>query len=69
MIHFFKVREQELRGLLERGGFSMPTTVEEEKRSNIFLRCDNPAWRAEMKLSQLNAEEAFKEIRQRKNTF
>ena len=65
----FKKRKAELEVILRQGGYSMPTTVRQEKMSNIFLRCDNPEWRKEMQLSHFNAEECFKEIRQRKNTF
>lgn len=64
-----KNRMAYLQKKLRQGEFSMPTSVQEEKDSNIFLRCGDPEWRNQLGLSECTAEEAFILVRQRKNNF
>jgi hydroxyacylglutathione hydrolase len=48
---------------------TIPTTIEEEKAANVFLRADVPAVAAAVGLSGKPAAQVFAEIRARKNKF
>jgi hydroxyacylglutathione hydrolase len=51
------------------GEFTIPTTIDEEKAANVFLRADIPAVAAAVGLSGKSPAEVFAEIRARKNKF
>jgi hydroxyacylglutathione hydrolase len=51
------------------GQWTIPTTIDEEKATNVFLRADVPAVAAAVGLSGKPAAEVFAEIRARKNKF
>jgi len=51
------------------GKWTIPTTVDEEKTANPFLRADVPAVAAAIGLAGKPAAEVFAEIRARKNKF
>ena len=51
------------------GQWTIPTTIDEEKAANLFLRCDIPAVAAAVGLAGKSAAEVFAEIRARKNKF
>jgi hydroxyacylglutathione hydrolase len=51
------------------GQFTIPTTIDEEKAANVFLRADVPAVAAAVGLSGKPAAQVFAEIRARKNRF
>jgi hydroxyacylglutathione hydrolase len=48
---------------------TVPTTIDEEKAANVFLRADIPSVAAAVGLSGKSAAEVFAEIRMRKNKF
>ena len=48
---------------------TVPTTIDEEKAANVFLRADIPSVAAAVGLSGKSAAEVFAEIRTRKNKF
>jgi hydroxyacylglutathione hydrolase len=48
---------------------TIPTTIEEEKAANVFLRADVPSVAAAVGLAGKSAAEVFAEIRTRKNRF
>jgi hydroxyacylglutathione hydrolase len=48
---------------------TIPTTIDEEKAANVFLRADVPAVAAAVGLAGKPAAEVFAEIRARKNRF
>jgi hydroxyacylglutathione hydrolase len=48
---------------------TVPTTIDEEKVANVFLRADVPSVAAAVGLSDKSAAEVFAEIRTRKNKF
>ena len=48
---------------------TIPTTIDEEKAANVFLRADVPAVAAAVGLAGKPAAEVFAEIRARKNKF
>ena len=48
---------------------TVPTTLGTEKILNPFLAVNNPEYRDKIGLGHLNAQQAFTEIRQRKDTF
>jgi hydroxyacylglutathione hydrolase len=54
---------------LAAGQFTIPTTIDEEKATNVFLRADVPAVAAAVGLSGKPAAQVFAEIRARKNKF
>ena len=51
------------------GQHTVPTTIDEEKAANVFLRADVPAVAAAVGLAGKPAAEVFAEIRTRKNKF
>jgi hydroxyacylglutathione hydrolase len=51
------------------GQWTIPTTIDEEKAANPFLRADVPAVAAAVGLAGKPAAEVFAEIRARKNKF
>jgi hydroxyacylglutathione hydrolase len=51
------------------GRWTIPTTIDEEKAANVFLRADVPAVAAAVGLAGKPAAEVFAEIRARKNKF
>jgi hydroxyacylglutathione hydrolase len=51
------------------GEFTIPTTIDEEKAANVFLRADEPAVAAAVGMSGKPAAQVFAEIRARKNRF
>lgn len=48
---------------------TVPTTIDEEKAANVFLRADVPAVAAAVGLSGKTAAQVFTEVRARKNKF
>lgn len=52
-----------------RGEPTLPTTIDLEKRTNPFLRVDDPAIRAHLGMETATAAEVFAEIRRRKDDF
>ena len=48
---------------------TVPTTIDEEKAANVFLRADVASVAAAVGLSGKSAAEVFAEIRARKNKF
>ncbi|MEW6450284.1 MAG: hydroxyacylglutathione hydrolase [Pseudomonadota bacterium] len=51
------------------GKMTVPTTIDEEKAANVFLRADVPAVAATVGLSGKTAAQVFTEVRARKNKF
>ena len=51
------------------GQWTIPTTIDEEKAANPFLRADVPTVAAAVGLAGKPAAEVFAEIRARKNKF
>jgi hydroxyacylglutathione hydrolase len=51
------------------GQWTIPTTLDEEKAANPFLRADVPAVAASLGLTGKPAAQVFAEIRERKNKF
>jgi len=49
--------------------WTIPTTIDEEKAANVFLRADIPAVAAAVGLAGKPAAEVFAEVRARKNKF
>jgi hydroxyacylglutathione hydrolase len=48
---------------------TIPTTIDEEKAANVFLRADVPSVAAAVRLAGKSPDEVFAEIRTRKNKF
>ena len=51
------------------GKMTVPTTIDEERAANVFLRADVPAVAAAVGLAGKPAAEVFAEVRARKNKF
>jgi hydroxyacylglutathione hydrolase len=62
-------RAEEVRKLREAGKVTLPTTVAAEKRTNPFLRENEPAIRARLGLRDAGVVAVFAELRRRKDNF
>lgn len=51
------------------GKMTIPTTIDEEKAANVFLRADVPTVAAAVGLARKSAAQVFTEVRARKNKF
>jgi hydroxyacylglutathione hydrolase len=64
-----KARAAQAAQQIAEGKWTIPTTIDEEKAANPFLRADVPAVAAAVGLAGKPAAEVFAEIRSRKNKF
>jgi hydroxyacylglutathione hydrolase len=64
-----KARADEAQKQIGAGRFTIPTTIDEEKAANVFLRADVPAVAAAVGLAGKPGADVFAEIRARKNRF
>ena len=48
---------------------TIPTTIEEELKTNIFLRCDDRTIKKALKLENSSDQEVFSKLRDLKDTF
>ncbi|HEY9080225.1 hydroxyacylglutathione hydrolase [Magnetovibrio sp.] len=64
-----QARADEVIRLREQGRSTVPSTLEQEVRTNPFLRCDIPAFKTMLGMADREAEEVFAEIRSRKDRF
>src|SRR5215469_1488642 len=64
-----RTRAEEVKRQIAAGQATIPTTIGEEKRANVFLRADVPAVAAAVGLAGKPAEQVFAEVRARKNRF
>ena len=46
---------------------TIPSLLGEEKKANVFLRADDPAVAARLRMKGASAEQVFGELRERKN--
>jgi len=64
-----RARAEEAKRQAAAGQATIPTTIGEEKRANVFLRADVPAVAAAVGLAGKPAAQVFAEVRARKNKF
>jgi hydroxyacylglutathione hydrolase len=64
-----KARAAEAAKQVAAGQWTIPTTIDEEKAANVFLRADVPSVAAAVGLAGKSAAEVFTEVRARKNKF
>jgi hydroxyacylglutathione hydrolase len=64
-----KARAAEAAKQVAGGQWTIPTTIDEEKAANVFLRADVPSVAAAVGLAGKSAAEVFTEVRARKNKF
>ncbi len=64
-----KKREQQIRGQLAMGKFTIPTNLGEEKALNPFLRADDPIIKANMGMENASPIEVFAALRKAKDNF
>ncbi|UFX01022.1 hydroxyacylglutathione hydrolase [Sinorhizobium medicae WSM1115] len=64
-----KERAAEIEETRSDGGFTAPTTMGLEKRTNPFLRADDPKIRAFLGMDKASDAAVFAEIRKRKDSF
>ena len=64
-----KKRETVIKKLRNNGLPTVPTTVYEEKQTNIFFRCDDKAISHNLGLEGYSDEEVFKKLRELKDNF
>jgi hydroxyacylglutathione hydrolase len=62
-----RARAEEAKRQVAAGQPTIPTTIGEEKRANVFLRADVPAVAAAVGLAGRPAAQVFAEVRERKN--
>ncbi len=65
----FRERLAEIQKTIEYGRLTVPSTVGQEKATNIFLQADHPQIRAALGLPDVRPEEVFAELRSRKDLF
>jgi hydroxyacylglutathione hydrolase len=64
-----KARAAEVNNQVAAGTPTIPSLMGEEKRTNVFLRADDPAVAAAVGLAGKPAADVFAEVRKRKNNF
>src|SRR5213595_282955 len=62
-----KARAEEVARLRAQNKATIPVLLGEEKKSNVFLRADEPSVAASVRMKGRNAAEVFGELRERKN--
>lgn len=62
-----KARADEVTRLRSANQPTIPTLLGDEKKANVFLRADDPAVAARLRMKGANAEDVFGELRERKN--
>lgn len=60
---------EDIRKKQSQGKPTVPSTIGIEKRTNVFLRANEPAIKAAMNMPKTSDVEAFAELRRRKNIF
>ena len=65
----FRERLAEVQKALEYGRLTVPSTIAQEKATNIFLQADNPPIKAVLGMSDAERPEVFAELRRRKDLF
>jgi len=65
----FRERLAEIQKTIEYDRLTVPSTIEQEKATNIFLQADHPQIRAALGLPEARPEEVFAELRSRKDLF
>ena len=64
-----QARADEVIHLRQQGQPTVPSTLAQEARTNPFLRCDVPAFKAQLRMADFEPAEVFAEIRKRKDRF
>ncbi len=62
-----KARAEEVKRLRSENRPTVPTLLGEEKKANVFLRADDPAVAASVRMKDRTPAEVFGELRERKN--
>jgi hydroxyacylglutathione hydrolase len=62
-------RAMEVARLREQGKMTCPTTIDQELRTNPYLRCASPEIRKVLGMESATDADVFAEIRERKNKF
>ena len=62
-----KARAEEVTSLRAANKPTIPVTLGEEKKANVFLRADEPSVAASLRMKGAGAAEVFAELRERKN--
>ncbi|MHC4743730.1 MAG: hydroxyacylglutathione hydrolase [Planctomycetota bacterium] len=60
---------QAVKDLLQKADFTPPSSIAQEKQTNVFLRTPEPQIRKALQMPQATNAEIFAELRQRKNIF
>jgi len=60
---------QEIKETIRAGGFTVPSTILQEKNTNIFLRSDTNEIKTALKMPNAGAVDVFAELRRRKDVF
>ncbi|MHC4104329.1 MAG: hydroxyacylglutathione hydrolase [Planctomycetota bacterium] len=62
-------RLQEIKQTIRAGGFTVPSTILQEKTTNIFLRSDTNEIKTALNMPDAGAVDVFAELRRRKDVF
>ena len=66
---FLKVKSKEINSKLKNNLATMPTTIGEEIKTNIFLRCNDNHIKQSLNLKDASDQEIFTKLRDLKDTF
>ena len=64
-----KQRLQEIKETLRAGGFNVPSTILQERTTNVFLRSDTNEIKTVLNMSNAGPADVFAELRRRKDSF
>ncbi len=64
-----KTRLKDVRATLAKGGYTVPTTLQREKETNIFLRARDPSVHRALGMASASDADVFAELRRRKDQF
>ena len=66
---FLKEKKNEIENKLKNRQPTIPTTIEEEIKTNIFLRCNDPIIKKSLDLNNSSEDEVFSRLRDLKDKF
>ena len=66
---FLKKKSNWVKSKLESNSPTLPSSINEEKKTNIFLRCDDPSIKNALNLNNASEQEIFSKLRDLKDSF
>ena len=66
---FLKKKSNWINSKIESNSPTVPVSIDEEKKTNIFLRCDEPSIKKALNLNNASEQEIFSKLRDLKDSF